>query len=326
MDSSALLSALSKCTNQVVMVVGDLMLDEFHWCQVTRISPEAPVPVCKVNSTTVVPGGAANVAHNISALSNKALLVGLIGKDSSGQKLITKLGEHKLSTEYVLIDSQRPTILKSRIIAHQQQIARVDREDASPISKSIEAKLLKHVEHSLPQVGAIILSDYLKGTLTSSFTQKVIKLASEANIPIIVDPKGNDFKKYTGATVLTPNFQEFETIIKKSVHSEEEILKEGLLLIKKLKLAALLLTRSEKGMSLITKQGEKIDIPTKAQEVYDITGAGDTVISVFSVALSAGVEMATAAHLANCAAGIVVGKLGTATTTLQEIEQFICSH
>lgn len=302
------------------------MLDEYHWCQVSRISPEAPVPICKVNSTTLVPGGAANVAHNINSLGNTATLLGLVGQDSSGQKLMDKLAESKLDTSHILVDTHRPTILKSRIIAHHQQIVRVDREDSSPLTPALEKRLLAHAMICLLHSKALILSDYLKGTLTPSLTQKLIKLALEAKIPTVVDPKGTDYKKYTGATVLTPNFGEFQAIIKKAVHTEEEILKEGLLLIKKLKLQALLLTRSEKGMSLITQDGQKTDIPTKAQEVYDITGAGDTVIATVAIALSAGIDIITAAHLANLAAGIVVGKLGTATTTLSELENFICHH
>ncbi len=325
MTPKEILSYIHTCRNQTLVVLGDVMLDEFHWCKVNRISPEAPVPICKVESTTLIPGGAANVAHNIQSLSNTARLVGVIGKDNSGIKLLQELRLCHVSPDDMVIDNTRPTILKSRIIAHHQQVVRVDREDTRPFSRVVDQKILKQVQKVLPCAHGVILSDYLKGTLSAPLTQKVIQMAKHLHLPVIADPKGDSYEKYQGATVLTPNFHEFQTVVKKLLSSEEEILKEGLILIEKLKLEALLITRSEKGMTLITKQGGKTDIPTIAQEVFDITGAGDTVIALFSIALSAGLEMSAAARLANAAAGIVVGKLGTATTTLEEIQTFLCA-
>ena len=309
-----------------ILIVGDVMLDEYHWCDVTRISPEAPVPICTVKKTTLVPGGASNVANNITALNSKAYLSGIIGTDSSGDKLLSVLHNNHIITTYLHQTRQKPTILKSRIIAQHQHIVRVDREDSKEISQDLQDELFSSIETQVHTFDALLLSDYLKGTLTPALTQRLIQWAKKNNKLIVVDPKGDDYQKYKGATILTPNFKEFCAVIKKEPKSEEDIHAEALQLINDLNLEALLVTRSEKGMSLITPT-TKIDIPTQAQEVFDITGAGDTVISVLTLALSAGWSMEDAAYLANCAAGIVVGKMGTSTTTLHELsEKFAQCH
>ncbi|MCP4049384.1 MAG: D-glycero-beta-D-manno-heptose-7-phosphate kinase [bacterium] len=318
-----LLADIFQCKNQKVLVVGDIMLDEYHWCDVGRISPEAPVPVCRVGDTTIVPGGAANVANNIKALGSIPYLAGVLGRDSSGDKLVRKLKESGIDTHCIIQDDEKPTILKSRIVAHQQHVVRVDREDSSPISRRLKNRLFEKIEKYLPEIDVILISDYLKGTLPDSFVKKIIAEADNRNIQVVVDPKGDHYMKYKGSFILTPNFHEFETVVKKRMLKEEGIITEGVRLIKKLKLERLLVTRSEKGMSIITKDGEKKDIPTKAKEVYDITGAGDTVISVLSIALAAGWTAEKAAYLANYAAGVVVGKIGTSTTTLEEIRKAI---
>ena len=312
-------SHISELKNKKILVIGDCMLDEYHWCKVSRISPEAPVPVCRVDKTTLVPGGAANVAHNIQTLSGSAYLVGTIGKDSTGDKLTQLLKSHSVDTSGLFQLKSKPTILKSRIIAHQQQVVRVDREDDAEITLKDRNKLFKFIEANIQDCDAILLSDYLKGTLTERFIQRIVALALEHKKGVIVDPKGDSYKKYKGATILTPNFSEFQAIINKKVQTEADIHKEALKLIKRLNLRALLVTRSEKGMSIITRE-QKTDIPTQAKEVYDITGAGDTVISVLTLALAAGWTVEESCYIANFAAGIVVGKLGTATTTLDEIQ------
>jgi len=313
-------SLTAQCRDRHIIVIGDLMLDEYHWCSVSRISPEAPVPVCRVERTTLVPGGAANVAHNILSLNSKVSLCGFIGKDSSGEKLWALLKENKIASDGVIQTNTQSTILKSRIVAGQQHIVRVDRESTVPLSRAQQTQLFRHVESIIDTADALLLSDYLKGTLTDSFTQKLITLARSRKIPVIVDPKGDRYIKYKGATILTPNFSEFKAVTKKRCDSEKEILSEGIKLTKNLKLDALLVTRSEKGMSLISR-GKKSDIPTLAREVFDITGAGDTAIAMLSLGIASGLTMEEASYLANAAAGIVVGKVGTSTTTLAEIKK-----
>lgn len=317
------LSKLQDCRGKRVAIVGDIMLDEYHWCKVNRISPEAPVPVCKVEKTTLVPGGAANVANNIHALSGVPYLFGVYGDDSSGEKLTRQMRQMGLTTDYMIKDASRPTILKSRIIAHRQHVVRVDREEGGTISRETERQLLDRLGHIIEDVETIVLSDYMKGTLTESLTQQIIELGQYHSKMVIVDPKGDQYGKYKGAYTLTPNFAEFEALVKKTVTTEKEILEEGLHLIEKLDLECLVVTRSEKGMSIVFKTGKKLDIPTRAREVFDITGAGDTVIATLSLALGANWPIEEAASLANYAAGVVVGKIGTSTTTLEEIEQVL---
>jgi D-beta-D-heptose 7-phosphate kinase/D-beta-D-heptose 1-phosphate adenosyltransferase len=323
MEKSKILAALAKCHSKNILVVGDVMLDEYHWCEVDRISPEAPVPVCRVLKTTLVPGGAANVANNIQALESTAYLAGIIGKDGTGERLKKQLEGAHVECDDLIQSEEKPTILKSRIIARHQHVVRVDREDSSPISRQAQRKILARIEERIASIDAILVSDYLKGTLTPTLLKKIMALGKRKKIPVVVDPKGDHYLRYKGAYVLTPNFHEFETVVKKKMHSEEEIRVEGMRLIKKLNLQALLVTRSEKGMSVITPDGKKKDIPTMAKEVFDITGAGDTAISVLTIALAAGLTLELSAYLANFAAGIVVGKIGTSTTTLDEIRHSI---
>jgi D-beta-D-heptose 7-phosphate kinase/D-beta-D-heptose 1-phosphate adenosyltransferase len=311
--------ALAACHGKRILVIGDVMLDEYHWCNVKRISPEAPVPVCVVDRTTLVPGGAANVAYNVGALSSKAYLLGVIGNDSSGEKLATAVSQGVGVEGHFIRSKTRPTILKSRIIAHHQQVVRVDREDSSPFSPALQRQIYARFESLLPIVDAVILSDYAKGLLTVAFTKKVILACQKQGIPVIVDPKGQDYRKYKGASLLTPNFGEFTQAVKKDLHTEREIFDAGQRLRQRLQLTGLLITRSEKGMSLITSNDRKIDIPTRAKEVADITGAGDTVIATLSIALAAKLPLEMAAHLANAAAGVVVAKVGTASLTLDEL-------
>ena len=315
-----LISIVDKFKSKKVLVIGDIMLDEYHWCDVSRISPEAPVPVCSVNKTTLVPGGAGNVALNIETLGANVLLAGTIGNDSSGDKLITILNKHNINTEGLIRDDEKPTILKSRIIAHQQQMVRVDRENNDDITQSTRNKLFKFIESQITTLDAILISDYAKGTLPETFIQRIISLANTENKIVVIDPKGDNYTKYKGAFTLTPNFKEFTTVIKKSLTSEKDIADEAIKLVKRLNLNALLITRSEKGMSIISRDLEKIDIPTQAKEVYDITGAGDTVIATLTLALSSGTTMETAAQLANIAAGLVVAKVGTSTISPEELE------
>ncbi len=317
---------LSCFSKSKIIVIGDVMLDEYHWCKVNRISPEAPVPICQVERTTLVPGGASNVANNIHCLGATAYLLGVIGKDSSGEKLVSACREFGLSTEGVILDASRPTILKSRVVAHHQHVIRLDREHTSDLSDSIVAQLKQSFDRLLPICDGVVISDYLKGTLTNDLLSYVISSAKAAGKPVVVDPKGRQYEKYLGATVLTPNFSEFETAISpKPADTEAHILDGGLDLIGRLSLSGLVVTRSEKGMSVIGTDGVKVDIETQARQVFDITGAGDTVISLLILALSCGLPLEQSARIANAGAGIVVAKVGTSTITLAELQDVLPS-
>ncbi len=313
---------ISQFSKLRLIVIGDVMLDEYHWCKVQRISPEAPVPICQVERTTHVPGGASNVANNIHCLGATAYLLGVIGQDSSGEKLISACREFGLATDGLIQETSRPTILKSRVVAHHQHVIRLDREETSDLSDALIGRLKHTFDRLLPLCDGVVISDYLKGTLTPSLLSHIISHSKTAGKPIVVDPKGKNYTKYSGATVLTPNFLEFETaIMPKLADTEPHILEAALGLISQLHLSGLVITRSEKGMSVVTSGGQKTDIATVARQVFDITGAGDTVISLLALGLSFGLDLDTAARLANTGAGIVVGKVGTSTINIDELKQ-----
>lgn len=296
-----------------VLVVGDVMLDQYWHGNSRRISPEAPVPIVHVRDDEMRAGGASNVALNITALGAQAKLLGLTGDDSNAIKLTKLLTEQQVEC-YLQKCSTHDTALKLRIIAQHQQMIRLDFEDDfSAIDKS---ELLKQFSILLDDTDIVIFSDYNKGTL--SHVSEMIDLAKDKNIPTIVDPKGTDFTKYENATLLTPNWSEFESIAG-TCKTDAQFAEKGEILRKDLALDALLVTRGEHGMSLIRKDHKLFHLPTHAREVFDVTGAGDTVIGTLAASLAAGAALEDAVALANLAAGIVVRKLGTATTTLAEI-------
>ncbi|MDB1122464.1 bifunctional D-glycero-beta-D-manno-heptose-7-phosphate kinase/D-glycero-beta-D-manno-heptose 1-phosphate adenylyltransferase HldE [Vibrio algarum] len=295
-----------------VLVIGDVMLDRYWNGPTGRISPEAPVPVVKVENNEERPGGAANVAMNIASLGGHVHIIGLTGDDEPAKVLTNTLNGLKVHCDFVALPDY-PTITKLRVISRGQQLIRLDFEDKFA---NIDPKLvLSRMENALPTAKAVILSDYAKGALEHA--QQFIQKARAANIPVFIDPKGADFERYRGATLLTPNMAEFELKVGK-INSEEELIEKGLALIEEFDFEALLITRSEHGMTLLRKGLAPFHLPTQAQEVYDVTGAGDTVISVLAASVAAGKPLDQACALANAAAGVVVGKLGT--STLSEIE------
>lgn len=300
-----------------VLVLGDVMLDRYWFGATNRISPEAPVPVVKVQQNEERAGGAANVAMNIASLNVPIKLLGMTGQDEAAQALAKLLADQRIDCDFVRLDSH-PTITKLRILSRHQQLLRLDFEENFHDVQSDE--LLSRLQHYIAGYGALILSDYGKGTLSQ--VQQMIQIARQANVPVLIDPKGTDFERYRGATLLTPNMSEFEAVVG-TCHSEQEIVDKGLALIKQFDLTALLVTRSEKGMTLIRPQQEAFHLPTQAQEVFDVTGAGDTVISVLGTAIADGRSLEEACYLANVAAGIVVGKLGTSTVSTVELENAI---
>ena len=300
-----------------VLVLGDIMLDRYWFGATNRISPEAPVPVVRVQQNEDRAGGAANVAMNIAALNVPVRLLGLAGKDEAGAALQNLLQQQKIDCDFCTLDSH-PTITKLRILSRNQQLLRLDFEEG--FNNVSGDELLAKLQNVIKDFGALILSDYGKGTLNE--VQKMIQIARQAEVPVLIDPKGTDFERYRGATLLTPNMSEFEAVVG-ACHSDEEIIAKGLKLIADFDLSALLVTRSEKGMTLIRPDHEPYHLPTQAKEVYDVTGAGDTVISVMATALADGRSYEEACYLANAAAGVVVGKLGTSTLSNVELENAI---
>ncbi|GAB4206868.1 MAG: bifunctional D-glycero-beta-D-manno-heptose-7-phosphate kinase/D-glycero-beta-D-manno-heptose 1-phosphate adenylyltransferase HldE [Tibeticola sp.] len=303
-----------------VLVVGDVMLDRYWHGATSRISPEAPVPVVHVQQDECRVGGAGNVAVNVAALGAEVGLVGLVGQDEAAGLLRERLAAAGVTDRLVGLDAGR-TISKLRILSRHQQLIRLDFEDT--FAPSTRAALLEQVRAQLPGHAALVLSDYAKGTLAGA--AELIGLAREAGIPVIVDPKGTDFTRYRGATVLTPNLHEFEAVAGPCA-DEACLVERGEALRDALDLQALLITRSERGMLLLERGRAPLALPARAREVYDVTGAGDTVVAVLAAGLAQGLRLAEATPLANLAAGIVVGKLGTATVSLDELQRAMHEH
>jgi rfaE bifunctional protein kinase chain/domain len=312
----ALLAAMRE---RSLIVVGDVMLDEFVWGKVARISPEAPVPVVEVTSESHQVGGAGNVARNVRALAGDALLLGVVGRDAAALRVRAELEGSGVRAALVSADDGRPTTVKTRIIAHQQQIVRTDRERDTSISKATEDELIARIEDGLPRAEGVIVSDYQKGVVTPRLMRTLVRAARARRVPLMVDPKVRHFALYRRASVVTPNQKEAEEASGVRIRNDLDLLLAGQKLLKMLGSEALLVTRGEHGMSLFCRGRRPVHIPTFAREVYDVTGAGDTVIATLALALAAGTSMQDAAVLANCAAGVVVGKVGTATATPDEV-------
>jgi D-beta-D-heptose 7-phosphate kinase/D-beta-D-heptose 1-phosphate adenosyltransferase len=304
--------------NTGILIIGDLMVDQYIWGKVNRISPEAPVPVVEVSRENLLLGGAANVAHNILSLGGKVFITGVIGKDDMGNVLINKLKEKGVNTDGIIVDKNRLTTVKTRIIAHNQQVVRLDREIKSDINQSILSLILEYVKNCLSEIKAIIISDYCKGTITRDLIKELLKL-TRSKIFIAVDPKIGHFDYYKGVSLITPNITEASFSSGIDIVNEKTLIKAGKILLKKLKCKAVLITRGDEGMTLFEKNDKVTHIPTYAREVYDVTGAGDTVIATFTLCYSAGARLKDAAILANHAAGVVVGEIGTAVVTPEDI-------
>ncbi|MDF2690904.1 MAG: hldE [Gammaproteobacteria bacterium] len=297
-----------------VLVIGDIMLDNYWVGQTSRISPEAPVPVVHIKEQYAKAGGAGNVALNITSLLGQAVLIGLAGNDEAAGILYKILNQGKVDCEFEQL-ANKPTITKLRILSQNQQLIRTDFEEN--FNDAPKQALVERFTKALKECNAVILSDYGKGTLSD--TESLIKVARKYKVPVLVDPKGTDFSHYRGASMITPNLKEFEAVVG-NCQSEEDIVQKGLQLIRSCRLDALLVTRGADGMSLIQPGHEPIHMPTQAKEVFDVTGAGDTVIAVMAMAMGAGYDLPTAMRLANAAAGVVVGKIGTATVSPNELE------
>jgi D-beta-D-heptose 7-phosphate kinase/D-beta-D-heptose 1-phosphate adenosyltransferase len=302
-----------------ILVIGDVMLDRFLYGEVERISPEAPVPVLRQRRTHSMPGGAGNVARNIAALGGTAVLIGLRGRDAAAAELSALIAGSPGLLDRIVESTARPTICKMRIIAGNQQVVRVDDEVVRPLDELEEDALIAQLRACLPGCGALVLSDYAKGVLSRRVIEAAVAAAHAAGIPVLADPKNEDFALYAGADLLTPNAKELARAARRPTGSEAEVVAAARIVMEQAGIPALLCTRAEKGMTLVHRDGGADSVPAEAREVFDVSGAGDTVIATLALALASGHPLAEAMRIANTAAGIVVGKLGTATVSAEEL-------
>jgi D-beta-D-heptose 7-phosphate kinase / D-beta-D-heptose 1-phosphate adenosyltransferase len=317
---------LEKFSRSKVLVIGDLMLDESLWGHIQRISPEAPVPILNLERRGYALGGAGNVVRNLKTLGAQVIVLGAVGEDSIGRQIVSLLDELGVDSHGVLCDPTRRSSRKTRLMSleHGQQVFRMDEESTHPIDQTRECALLARLEAILPDIDAILCSDYLKGVLTEGVLQETFRLAKRRNLQVTVAPKDSNRNKYRGAGVLVPNAVELARLADATVDERGWLSRAATKLFNEIAIQALLVTRGREGMSLFERPNgdvHQVDIPTTARSVYDVTGAGDTAVSVFTLAIAAGADRETAARVANVAAGIVVGKRGTASVTIQEIQE-----
>jgi len=304
-----------------VLILGDIMLDEYMYGSVDRISPEAPVPVVNISSSKILLGGAANVAANICSLGGEALLLGTVGDDEAASKISQLLKTEKISNDLLVTDLTRCTTIKTRIIAHSQQIVRADREDRHEVNPDIEREIISRFMSVVDDIQAVIISDYGKGVINQSLLEKLMSVCLQKNIFVAVDPKETHFNNYQRVSLITPNHHEAGFAYGRRIHNEKDLLEVGKGLLKRLQAKSILITRGPDGMSLFTENSEPTHIPTFAKKVYDVTGAGDTVIAVFVAATCAGADLVESAIAANAGAGLTVGEIGTATVTTDDLRQ-----
>jgi rfaE bifunctional protein kinase chain/domain len=327
MDKHRALSIVDRFPGAKVLVVGDIMVDHFIWGKVRRISPEAPVPVVDVSKDEMLWGGCANVMNNIYTAGGQVFLAGVIGDDATGKRFLEEFTGKKIPTAGIVVDPGRHTTLKTRIVAHNQQVVRFDRETRKTISPECIGKILHYIAELVDDLQTIVISDYNKGVVTAELLDGIREIVALKNVRVCVDPKRNDLSFYRGFDVITPNHHEAESALGiedlngNEAGKEDLVREEAIRLLNQLHLKALLITRGEAGMSLYESEGRVTHIPTQAQAIYDVTGAGDTVIGLFSLCLAAGATFQEAAEIANYAAGIVVGKVGTATVSQEELRR-----
>lgn len=301
-----------------ILVIGDLIMDHFIWGKVRRISPEAPVPVVEVTSESIVLGGSANVVNNIDSLGGRALVTGVIGADADGRRLVEMLKEKGIPADGIIKDHGRPTTIKTRIIAHSQQMVRFDRERKDRIEPEVSARVMGYVKKAVKASDLVVISDYAKGLITEAMVEETNSVCASLGRPVAVDPKVEHFDYYKNVTIVTPNNLEASLASGVEITDDETLHRAGEVLFNRLGCQALLITRGENGMSLFEADCET-HIPTVAKEVFDVSGAGDTVIGTLALSLASGASFREAAVLANFAAGVVVGKVGTATVSPGEL-------
>ncbi|MBR2142213.1 D-glycero-beta-D-manno-heptose-7-phosphate kinase [Anaerovibrio sp.] len=306
-----------------ILVVGDVMLDKYYYGEVTRISPEAPVPITRVVNTKDTMGGAANVAHNLALLGCQTSIAGFVGDDYHCQTLIDKFISRGIDYKGIIY-REEPTTTKLRVIGGHQQMLRLDFEDTESVKPLYANRLLNYVEQTLENgIDAIIISDYGKGACTEDVCSSIIELCNNSEVPVFVDPKGREWEKYTNADYITPNVKEINAILEKPIKNRDEAIQQAAnYIMSKFKIKNVLATRSECGLSMVSPK-QVTHIPTKSQEVFDVSGAGDTVIAVFALGIAGGLPARDAAYLANLAASVVVAKLGTYAVSKDELEQVL---
>lgn len=322
-DRDLLRSYVDRFCRARIFVIGDIIMDEYIWGDVSRISPEAPVPVVDVKEETKMLGGAANVIHNMATLGASPILCGVVGKDITGKEIINKIGEMGLDASGIVTEENRPTSIKTRIVARNQQVVRFDRERRGDITDKSMHSILKIIEKNLHNIDGIVVSDYGKGVISSGLMKELRDLVRGASIIIAVDPKTGNFEYYHQVDVITPNHHEAGTFCGFDIVDEQSLLRAGRQMLRDLNCRSVLITQGKEGLTLFEKSGETTHIPTVAKKVFDVTGAGDTVISTFSLGLACGLDLKSSAILSNFAAGIVVGEVGTSTVKAEDLKSAI---
>ncbi|MBW2216313.1 MAG: D-glycero-beta-D-manno-heptose-7-phosphate kinase [Deltaproteobacteria bacterium] len=306
-----------------IFVIGDIILDEYVWGDVSRISPEAPVPVVAVTQETKMLGGAANVIHNLATLGASPVLCGVIGEDGAGHEIITKIKDMGLKTDGIVSERGRPTSVKTRVVAQNQQVVRFDRERRSDISPESLGSILDIIKKNLDTIDGIVVSDYGKGVISSDLMKGLREMVRDDSVIIAVDPKTGNFEYYHEVDVITPNHHEAGNFCHIDIVDKDSLMRAGRRMLGELNCRSVLITQGRDGMTLFEKEGKITHIPTVAKQVFDVTGAGDTVISTFSLGLASGLDLKSSAILSNFAAGIVVGEVGTSTVKAEELKHIL---
>jgi D-beta-D-heptose 7-phosphate kinase/D-beta-D-heptose 1-phosphate adenosyltransferase len=322
-DSKVLSEGIDKFSSCRILVVGDVIIDEFLWGRVERISPEAPVPVVQVEEESLVLGGAGNVVNNIISLGGQALLCGVIGNDAMGRELVHMLQEMNSPSHGLVVEDRRPTTIKTRVVAHSQQVVRVDREESEPVTEASIERIITTVKEQTGSIDAIVVSDYGKGVVTRSLMDGLRSLGQEGQPILAVDPTVRNLALYKDVTLITPNNYEAQQMSGIQIEDDQSLRRAGAHLLEELGCQTVLITQGDKGMTLIEGNGETTQIPTVARKVFDVSGAGDTVIATFTLALAAGLTPSEAALLSNLAAGIVVGEVGTAAVAASRLKEIL---
>lgn len=325
-DGEKLIRYIDEFPRATVLVLGDIIMDEYIWGDVSRISPEAPVPVVDVKQETQMLGGAANVVNNIAALGGCAILCGIVGTDRTGDEIVERIDALNLSTEGILRVADRPTTIKTRIIAQSQQVVRFDRESRNLVDKDNLDKLLSFIEGIKRSIHAVVVSDYDKGVVTPEVMEGLRALRRSSGVILGVDPKPKHLDIYGGIDVITPNHHEAGAMCGIQIEDRAGLIQSGTRILEKLGCRSVLITQGKEGMTLFEAHGEITHIPTVARKVFDVTGAGDTVISAFCLGLAAGMDFKSAATISNFAAGLVVGEVGTSTVRAEELKQVVRSR
>ena len=322
-DSKVLSEGIDKFSSCRILVVGDVIMDEFLWGRVERISPEAPVPVVQVEEESLVLGGAGNVVNNIIALGGQALLCGVIGNDAMGRELVHMLQKMNSPTHGLVIEDRRPTTIKTRVVAHSQQVVRVDREESESVTEASVERITATVKEQIGSIDAIVVADYGKGVVTRSLMDGLRSLGQGGQTILAVDPTVRNLALYKDVTLITPNNYEAQQMSGIHIEDDQSLRRAGAHLLEELGCQTVLITQGDKGMTLFEGNGETTQIPTVARKVFDVSGAGDTVIATFTLASAAGLTPRQAAVLANLAAGIVVGEIGTATVAASRLKEIL---